>query len=213
MRSVIWDLGGTLVDTYPDVDRALAGAVADTVDQALLHEVAVLTRQSSSHAISTLADRHGVSEKRLRLAYDAVTQHWRRHPAPLQEGAREMLAAVRAGGGLNLVATHRDRGSASALLEALDVTVDDMVCAPDGFARKPDPAMPRELLQRHGLRPGQCLAVGDRPADVESARAAGVTGLLLVTPGIPQSTPGAHQIDALQQLRPFLLEDVEGERT
>ena len=24
MRALIWDLGGTLVDTYPDVDRALA---------------------------------------------------------------------------------------------------------------------------------------------------------------------------------------------
>ncbi|WP_341855387.1 hypothetical protein [Brachybacterium sp. GPGPB12] len=28
MRALIWDLGGTLVDTYPDVDRALAGARA-----------------------------------------------------------------------------------------------------------------------------------------------------------------------------------------
>ena len=28
-----------------------------------------------------------------------------------------------------------------------------------------------ELLARHGLTAGECLAVGDRPADVEAARA------------------------------------------
>lgn len=204
MRSVIWDLGGTLADTYPDVDRALAGAVAGTVDEALMHEVAVLTRQSSSHAISTLAARHGVSEKRLRLAYDAVTEHWRTHPAPLREGAREVMAAVRAGGGLNLVATHRDRDSASALLEGLDVTVDDMVCASDGFARKPEPAMVHELLERHRLAPGECLAVGDRPADIRAAQSAGVEGVLLETPGIPLDAPGARRIHSLRSLIPLL---------
>ena len=54
-------------------------------------------------------------------------------------GAAEVMAAVRRGGGLNLVATHRDRASAENLFHALGVQVDDLVCAPDGFARKPDP--------------------------------------------------------------------------
>ena len=48
MRALIWDLGGTLVDTYPDVDRALAEAVRAEPDDELLREVATLTRRSSS---------------------------------------------------------------------------------------------------------------------------------------------------------------------
>lgn len=205
MRAVIWDLGGTLVDTYPDVDRALASAIDPGPGPELLHEVALLTRISSSHAISTLAERHALPERRLRTAYEATKQHWQQHPAPVMAGAREMLALVHEAGGVNLVATHRERESATALLTALDLPLDDMVCAPDGYPRKPDPAMVLALLERHDLVAEQCLAVGDRTADVEAAAAAGVRGALLQTPGIPLEAGQARRIDDLIALRPLLL--------
>src|SRR5699024_10028963 len=128
----------------------------------------------SSHAISTLAARHQLPEQRLRAAYEQTKQHWQETPPPAMPGARELLAAVSEHGGLNLVATHRDRDSATALLDSLGLRVDDMVCAPDGFARKPDPTMVRALLARHGLAAEGCVAVGDRPADVRAAAAADV---------------------------------------
>lgn len=204
MRAVIWDLGGTLVDTYPDVDRALAEAITPRPDAALLHEVALLTRVSSGQAISTLARRHEVAESRLRGAYEETKRTWQVTPPPAQRGARAVLAAVRAAGGLNLVATHRERGSAAALLSSLDLQVDDMVCAPDGFARKPDPEMAEVLLARHDLAPEECVAVGDRPADVEAAAAAGVAGVLLETPGIPLEAGSAVRVTALEELSEIL---------
>ncbi|MGC5585193.1 HAD-IA family hydrolase [Ornithinimicrobium sp. W1665] len=205
MTSVIWDLGGTLVDTYPDVDRALAGAVhGDDPGEEELNEVAELTRVSSGHAIETLAQRHGVSPEDLRAAYERTKETWRSSPPPVVDGARAVIARVREEGGLNLVATHRDRESATQLLHILGVDVDDMVCAPDGFARKPDPAMVLELLERHGLDPEEVLAVGDRPGDVAAARAAGVRGVLLQTPGIPLEAPGAERITAVEELLDLL---------
>lgn len=206
MRTVIWDLGGTLADTYPDVDRTLAAVVHASPDAEDIAEVAQLTRRSSSHAITMLAQRHGVPEQRLRAAYDSLKDRWARQPPPAMEGARQVLGAVRAGGGANLVSTHRDRRSATVLLEGLglEAEIDDMVCAPDGFPRKPDPTMVRMLLERSGLSPDQCLAVGDRPADVEAAARAGVPGVLLVTPGIPLSAPGAVRISSLTSLLDLL---------
>src|SRR5699024_2514094 len=126
-----WDLGGTLVDTYPDVDRTLATAVHASPDAEDIAEVAQLTRRSSSLAISTLAERHGVPEQRLRAAYDALKDRWARQPPPAMEGARQVLGTVRAGGRSNLVSTNRDRQSATVLLEALglEIEIDDMVCA------------------------------------------------------------------------------------
>lgn len=117
-------------------------------------------------------------------------------------GAREVMAAVSAGGALNLVATHRDRASAEQLLTASALYVDDMVCAPDGYARKPSPEMIEVLLARHGLGPGDAIAVGDRPVDVEAAHAAGVEGVLLVTG--PVDAAGLPQISALTELLPLL---------
>lgn len=207
--SIIWDLGGTLVDTYPEVDRALVAALGEEPTPRRLHEVALLTRRSSAHAITTLAERYGVPEETLQAAYDETKQIWTVQPAPVMDGAREVLAAVHAGGGLNLVATHRDRTSAQTLLDGLDLAVDDLVCAPDGFPRKPDPAMHLELLSRHELEAAEVLAVGDRPADVAAAQAAGIRGVLLGTPGIPLRAPGATRIDGLRDL---LAELPAGER-
>lgn len=205
MRSVIWDLGGTLLDTYPVVDRALAQTVADggaggPVSEEDLHAVALLTRVSSGHAIETLAQRHGIPEQELRAAYEATKETWRHAPPPVTTGAREVMAAVHAGGGLNLVSTHRDRASATELLERTGLVVDDLVCAPDGFPRKPDPAMVLELLRRHALDPADVTAVGDRPADVLAAQAAGVRGVLLETPGVPLEAPGAERVTDLRAL-------------
>lgn len=202
MRSVIWDLGGTLLNTYPDVDRTLCEAVHGDVTDEHMVEVARLTRVSSGHAIEELSRRYGVPASRLREAYDELKERWRDEPAPLMDGAREVMDAVAADSELNLVATHRDRDSATVLLDGLSLMVDDMVCAPDGHPRKPDPTMIELLLQRHQLAAAECVAVGDRPADVEAALAAGVPGVLLETPGIPLQAPaGARRITALEQLR------------
>lgn len=102
------------------------------------------------------------------------------------------------------MATHRDRDSAAQLLEATGLAVDDMVCAPDGYDRKPSPEMIRVLLDRHGLDAADVIAVGDRPGDAEAARAVGATGLLLVTPGVQLDTRDLPQIDDLRDLLPML---------
>lgn len=202
--SIIWDLGGTLLDTYPDVDRALARAVFGDEPPGpaprRIAEVARLTRISSARAIDELSARHGVPRHDLQEAYDQVKEHWREHPAPAMPGAREVMDAVREGGGANLVATHRDAVSARMLLDAAGLEVEDLVCAPDGFARKPDPQMLQALIARHRLDPARVLAVGDRSADVEAARAAGVPAALLETPGIHLPAGSAPRITRLAQL-------------
>lgn len=204
MRAIIWDFGGTLLDTYPDVDRALALAAFGNTDEGRLAEVAALTRVSSGHAITELSARTGVPEAELRAAYDGVKELWESTPAPVMPGAREVMAALRQAGGLNLVATHRDRASAELLLAATGLPVDDMICAPDGYARKPSPEMAETLLERHELDPSEVLTIGDRPADLESGRAAGIAGFLLVTPGIPLDAGDARTIGHLREVLPLV---------
>ncbi|CED92594.1 MAG: HAD-IA family hydrolase [Actinomyces succiniciruminis] len=208
MRHIIWDMGGTLVDTYPEVDRVLCEAAFGDADPAHLHHVTELTRHSIAHAIATLSEEQRLDPHGLEEAYDDLKERWHTQPAPVMDGAREVMARVRSLGGLNLLATHRDRDSATALLQGLHLKMDDIVCAPDGVARKPSPDMNLLLAERHRLDPAEVLCVGDRPIDVVAARGAGMPAALLVRPGtsvtLPDDAPGALVVASLRDLLPLL---------
>jgi len=184
-RNVVWDMGGTLLDTYPAIDALFAQRVGATGVRIDVADVARLTRTSTSRAMSTLAERYDVTVAELTAAYADLKQLWRSEPPPVMPGAGKVIDAVRAAGGLNLVVTHRDRDSATDLLAATGLVVDDMVCAPDGYARKPDPQMYVLMAERHGLDPASCLSIGDRAIDAAGAAAAGMGTFFLTTPGLP----------------------------
>ncbi len=203
-RHVFWDMGGTLVDTYPALDAALAGTIRGhglTVD---LIEVSRLTRISTGHAIATLAARFGVDRAELAAANRELRRRWLHEPAPAMPGAERLIRDVRAAGGLNLVVTHRDRDSALGLLRGLSLEVDDLISTSDGFPRKPDPAMYLAMLERHGLDPAQCLSVGDRPIDAEAAAAAGIATAALESPDIRVDHGARHTVATVDDLRPLL---------
>lgn len=198
-------MGGTLVDTYPALDATLRAVVAGHGHEVSERDVASLTRRSTGLAVSTLAERFDVDPAELRAAEAALKERWRHAPPPVMDGVHEAMRAARDLGGLNLVVTHRDRSSATSLLEGLGLVVDDMLCAPDGFPRKPDPAMYRELLARHALDADECLAVGDRPIDAEAAAGAGVEGAIVHTPGLDLDDGGARwRLSSLHEVADLL---------
>ncbi len=201
---LFWDMGGTLVDTYPQLDESFVRVVREHGREVAPLEVARLTRRSTAEAIADLSSRFGIDASAFEQAHDELKARWEREPAPVMPGARELLADVRAAGGLNLLVTHRDRASAQSLLDGLGLVVDDLISTADGFDRKPAPDMYLELLRRHGLDPDECLAVGDRPIDALAAHAAGIRAATLESPDAPVDDEGDFEIAALDQLRPLL---------
>lgn len=205
-RHVFWDMGGTIVNTYPGLDAILAGVVRATGQRVHPSDVAAATRVSTGHAIRTLSERFGIPEAEFTQAEKELKQRWRTSPPPAMPGVHDVMEQVP---GLNLVVTHRDRPSATSLLEGLGITVDDVICTDDGFPRKPDPAMYTELVRRHGLDVAECVGIGDRPIDAESAAAAGMATVMLTTPGVDVPLAGDHQIDELPELLEYLAPDVQ----
>ena len=207
MRHIIWDMGGTLINTYPEVVRALSRAAYGDTGPSHLREIGALTQYSIAHAIESLSVSREVPRTDLERAYEELKTRWRTRPAPVMDGARELIARVWEKGGLNLVATHRDRASATMLVTVLGLDLDDMVCAPDGLARKPSPEMNLLLARRHGLDPAQVLCVGDRPIDAVAAANAGMNAALLVSPGtvltLRDAVDGTAVVADLRDLIPF----------
>ena len=207
MRHIIWDMGGTLINTYPEVVRALSRAAYGDTGPSHLREIGALTQYSIAHAIESLSVSREVPRTDLERAYEELKTRWRTRPAPVMDGARELIAQIWEKGGLNLVATHRDRASATMLVTVLGLDLDDMVCAPDGLARKPSPEMNLLLARRHGLDPAQVLCVGDRPIDAVAAANAGMSAALLVSPGtvltLRDAVDGTAVVADLRDLIPF----------
>ena len=207
MRHIIWDMGGTLINTYPEVVRALSRAAYGDTGPSHLREIGALTQYSIAHAIESLSVSREVPRTDLERAYEELKTRWRTRPAPVMDGARELIARVWEKGGLNLVATHRDRASATMLVTVLGLDLDDMVCAPDGLARKPSPEMNLLLARRHDLDPAQVLCVGDRPIDAVAAANAGMSAALLVSPGtvltLRDAVDGTAVVADLRDLIPF----------
>lgn len=204
-KHVFWDLGGTLVDTYPALDRALADVVRSHRNRLQDSDVAKLTRRSTGEAIAALSERFGIPAGEFEAANDKLKRRWATTPPPKMAGARALLDDISAAGGLNLVVTHRDRASAQTLLKGLDLRVDDLISTSDGFPRKPDPEMYRTMLHRHTLDPAECLAVGDRPIDAEAAMAAGLTAAILESPEAPVDDEAKYSVATLDELRPLLM--------
>jgi phosphoglycolate phosphatase len=84
------------------------------------------------------------------------------------------------------LATTDDRDPTERTLAALDVAdqVDASVCADDGVAVKPAPDMVWHLCTLLGVAPGHTAVVGDSPADLVMARAAGAGLVVGVLTGV-----------------------------
>jgi len=84
------------------------------------------------------------------------------------------------------VATSDDRAPTLRTLDWLGVAplVDATVCADDGLPVKPEPDMVQHVCASLGVDPGQAAIVGDSPADLRMARAAGAGRVIGVLSGV-----------------------------
>ena len=112
---------------------------------------------------------HGCDDRRLsrRDIWRAVTRRLSRIPA-----FREALAALP---GRKSTATTKGTPTTRAVLEMFGLLpYFDHVQGTDGFPAKPEPNVILASLEVFGVRPEDCLFIGDSPTDMEAGRRAGV---------------------------------------
>jgi HAD superfamily hydrolase (TIGR01509 family) len=176
IRNILWDVDGTLFDTYPAITYAISKSLNEMGLSIALNVIDGLARQSLSHCVETLSQRFKLDPDLLRRqfaeSYRAVDPA-NQHPFP---GVSEVCGLIHARGGLNIAVTHRDVQSTQTLLSAhlLAPFFSDIFSVEQGYPRKPDPNMVLAALEKHTLNPDQTLLVGDRDMDIHAGRTAGV---------------------------------------
>lgn len=170
----LFDVDGTLLDSAADICAAVSEVLAANGTNGVSH--CVLRRYIGRHMFDLFADViPGVTEaemaellRRYREAYHA-RGHRETRPYP---GVAEALSRL---GGRKATATTKGTPTTRAVLEKFGLLAYfDHVQGTDGFPSKPAPDVVLRSLDGLGVRPEECLLVGDSAPDMEAGRRAGV---------------------------------------
>lgn len=201
MRTVVFDLDGTLADTSEDLLAAANACFRDLGLAAPLGAGDQLTAFAGGRAMLRLGfERLGLAGD-VDGAYPRLLAHYAEgldRATRLYPGAVAAVETLRARGFACAICTNKPEGLAEALLRRLGVRglFGALVGADTLPVRKPDPLPFREAVLRAGGDPARSCLIGDTVTDRDTARAAGVP-VVLVTFGPEGAGVARLEPDAL----------------
>ena len=190
-HTVLFDLDGTLIDHFSAIHRSHTHTMLRLgLPAPAPARVRAAVGGGLEHALSQLVGPERVAEALpiYRAYWDATLLD----DVLLLPGARELLAALRAGGVRTAVLTNKPGDSARRICDHLGLTplLDAVVGAKDTPWLKPDPALMRHVLAQLEADAATALLVGDSPYDVQAAQRAGLPAWCVTT--------GTHNADELR---------------
>jgi phosphoglycolate phosphatase len=201
MRTVVFDLDGTLADTSGDLLAAANACFRDMgAGDVLRAETDTGVALRGGRAMLQLgmerlgrAEDEAVIDRYYPVLLEAYAQAIDVHTV-LYPGAMAAVERLSGDGYRVAICTNKPEGLARLLLERLGVlgAFQALTGADTLAVRKPDPEHLRETVRRAGGDPARALMVGDTVTDHDTARAAGVP-LVLVGFG-----PGGAAVAALK---------------
>ncbi len=176
---ILFDLDGTLVDTAPDLAHALNLQLIKHRKPPLAYES---IRPFASHGsrglvglgfgITPVDDSFIAMRDEYLDIYDTV---YTRSPVLLQ-GIAELLEAIENKGLAWGIVTNKPRRFTIGLIESMRLNIDNraacIVCGDDAPQPKPSPATLLMACEQVGVKPENCMYVGDAERDIIAGKAA-----------------------------------------
>ena len=203
IRTVLFDLDGTLADTAPDLAHALNALLREEGKQELPYET---IRPEVSHGATALVKlgfgvKQGDPEfERLRQRFLALyAGNLNRHTRPF-DGIEPLLRALQQHGINWGIVTNKPAFLTDPLVAGLRLDPAP-VCVVSGDTvanRKPHPEPMLHACAAAGSRPEQCLYVGDAERDIQAGKQAGMKTLIALFGYIGRSeTPDRWGADGM----------------
>ena len=193
----IWDLDGTLLDSY----EAILSGIEETFAQfSIPYDKEKVREFILKYSVQDLLVQ--VAEER-KLNVEILNQVRAQSLAEknaqvvLMPGAREVLAWADQVGIQQFVYTHKGDNAFAILRDlGLESYFTEILTSQSGFARKPNPEAATYLLDKYQLNPEKTYYIGDRTLDVEFSQNSGIQSINF----LESSYGGNHRIQGLADI-------------
>ena len=191
MQAYLFDLDGTLVNSAPDLTRALdialgraglPGVGLELGTQMVGRGASKLIERAAQHATGDLSLTTESPLCRLLLSvffeqYEMICTE----TSFLYPGAMETIHTLKSRGKKIGLVTNKPRRFVELMLPVLDLheIFEVVVAGDDLLTKKPEPEMVYEALRELSVAPQHAALVGDSRADLGAAQAAGVSSILV----------------------------------
>ncbi|SNH62539.1 HAD-superfamily hydrolase [Streptococcus pneumoniae] len=193
----IWDLDGTLLDSY----EAILSGIEETFAQFSIPYDKEKVREfilkfSVQDLLEQGAEKRNLDAEVLnRVRAQSLSE--KNAQVVLMPGAREVLAWADEAGIQQFVYTHKGDNAFTILRDSgLESYFKEILTSQSGFARKPSPEAANYLLDKYQLDPEKTYYIGDRTLDVEFAKNSGIQSINF----LEFSFEGNHRIQALADI-------------
>ena len=193
----IWDLDGTLLDSY----EAILSGIEETYAQFSIpfdkEKVRTfILKYSVQDLLVQVAEERGLDVDKLNQVR-AQSLAEKSAQVILMPGGREVLAWANQQGIQQFVYTHKGDNTLTILRDlGLDVYFTEILTSQSGFARKPSPEAATHLISKYHLKPERTFYIGDRTLDIEFAQNSGIQSINFL--GTPVDCN--HQISCLADI-------------
>ena len=174
MSVFIWDLDGTLIDSYPIFMIALSETFAAAK---LPFDPEKVYAFIKNHSVNAFLEAQLFSFEQLKKDFTEKSTA-RNHEISLMVGAKDVLDWTRAQGIQNFIYTHKGKNTYK-LLEQLGISAyfKEVITSENNFQRKPHPEAINYLLEKYKLDKSQVYYIGDRPLDAQLASNSGIQSI------------------------------------
>lgn len=184
-RAILFDLDGTLIDSAPDIANSVNALLAQYDLEALtLDQV----RSMIGNGIRKLVERAfaahaiGLDQSELDVRFDQMLAIYAANltvATTVLHGAAETLAHYHQAGAKLAVVTNKIESFSLSILDhfAMSGMITAVVGGDSVSRRKPAPDMLLHALALMEIEPSDALMVGDSPADIDAAIAAGIPSI------------------------------------
>ncbi len=182
IRVVVFDLDGTLVDTYKAIEEALNYTLIKFGKSPVSYDLVKTTIGRGDKNFMKEHFAYGIYEEALDV-YRRKHRKTLRMRSKLMPYALNVLKYLKKKGYFTAIASNRPTAFTNLIVKHLDIKkyIDYVLCADKVKKLKPDPEILFQVMKKFKTSPFESIYVGDMALDIQTAKNSGTRSLAVTT--------------------------------